>query len=282
VQAIGIDHGRARLAGVCWGADLGGSGGGAGGPTVVALHPGVGDSRIWQWCAPVWADAGYRVIAYDRRGFGDTRYEPEVHDDVDDLLAVTRALDARPAVLVGNSRGGGLALEYALAHPDLVEALVLVAPSVSGYDDGDWPITPGEAALDELIEAAEASGDLAALNRLEVRYWLDGVDQPAGRVDGPARLLMETMNGQALRARNPGPAAAHPPTWTRLAHIHCPVLVAAGEHDLVGIVRRSRELADALPAGRFAEIAGSAHCPSVDQPDALNELVLEFLLEQRR
>ncbi|MEZ5168016.1 MAG: hypothetical protein R2695_16575 [Acidimicrobiales bacterium] len=42
-------------------------------PRVVALHPGIGDLRIWQWCAPMWADQGIGVAAYDRRGFGRTR-----------------------------------------------------------------------------------------------------------------------------------------------------------------------------------------------------------------
>ena len=268
VRTFHVDNGQARLAVYGWG---------DAGPPIVALHPGVGDSRIWQWCAPVWADAGHRVIAHDRRGFGDTRYEPEPHDDVDDLLAVTAAAGAQPAVLVGNSRGGGVALDYALAHPDLVTALVLIAPSVTGYDDSNWPTSPGEAALDELIAAADESGDLDAVNRLELHYWLDGVEQAEGRVDGPVRDLMASMNGRALRARPPGQAVGHPANWGQLSRLRCPVLVAVGEHDLAGLAEQCRALADALPAGQFAVISGAAHCPALDQPDAVNELVLGFL-----
>ena len=117
----------------------------------MALHPGVGDRRIWQWCAPVWAEAGLRVVAYDRRGFGDTVYEAEPHDDLADLLAVTAATDARPAVVVGNSRGGGLALDLALAHPDHVTALVLIAPSPSGYPSDEWNVVAAEAEQERAL-----------------------------------------------------------------------------------------------------------------------------------
>lgn len=92
-----VASGRAALAASTWGDT---------GQPLVALHPGVADRRVWGQCAPVWAAAGHRVVAYDRRGFGDTRAEEEPHDDIADLLAVTAATAARPAVLVGNSRGG--------------------------------------------------------------------------------------------------------------------------------------------------------------------------------
>ncbi len=263
-----VPSGKAVLAGTTWGTT---------GTPVVALHPGVGDRRIWQWCAPVWAEAGLRVVAYDRRGFGDTVYEAEPHDDLADLLAVTAATDARPAVIVGNSRGGGLALDLALAHPDHVTALVLIAPSPSGYPSDAWHVVAAEAEQDARIAKAEEAGDLDEVNRLEVRYWLDGVAQTDGRVQGPARALMLEMNGRALAAEPVGDAAERPPAWPRLAQIHVPVLVVAGEHDLPGVGVLCAQLAAALPNARLTTIAGTAHCPSLDQPDALNRAVLEFV-----
>ena len=263
-----VPNGRAELAVTTWGSD---------GTPIVALHPGVGDSRIWQWCAPVWADAGYRVVAYDRRGFGETHYEQEPHDDLADLLAVTAATDSRPAVIVGNSRGGGLALDLALAHPKHVSGLVLIAPSPSGYPEDDWPTSTAEAEQDQLIEEASESGNLDLTNRLEVRYWLDGVDQPEGRVAGPARDLMVDMNGRALRAEPIGATAEHPTAWPRLDQITMPVLVVAGEHDLPGKGQLCTRLASVLPNSRLTTIQNTAHCPSLDQPEHLNRVVLEFL-----
>jgi pimeloyl-ACP methyl ester carboxylesterase len=217
------------------------------------------------------------VVAYDRRGFGATTAGEEPHDDVADLLAVTEASGARPAILVGNSRGGGLALDVALAYPDHVSALVLIAPAPSGYPDDDWPTIAAEAQQDELIERAEAAGDLDLVNRLEVRYWLDGVDQPEGRVAGVPRELMLEMNGTALGAGPIGKSALYRPVWPHLDEITMPVLVIAGEYDLPGINQMCARLAAALPNAQLATIAGSAHCPSLDQPDALNVVVLDFL-----
>jgi pimeloyl-ACP methyl ester carboxylesterase len=262
-----VERGSARIAVSRWG-DTGSS--------MVLLHPGVGDRRAWRWCAPSWAGAGFRVIAPDRRGFGDTEYQPEPHDDVDDLVAVCDATAADPATVVGNSRGGEIALEYALRCPERVTALVLIAPFVNGYDLDGWEASEGEEALDERIAAASEAGDLDEVNRLELHYWLDGADQAEGRVRGDARALMDEMNGRALRASPPGDTPARTDLWSRLGEIACPALVLVGEYDLPGLVRHARELADVIPTAEFEVIAGAAHCPSLDQPDALTATILRF------
>jgi pimeloyl-ACP methyl ester carboxylesterase len=267
-ETFWVARGGAVLAGTRW-SDRG--------TPMVLLHPGVGDSRIWQWCAPSWARDGFEVVAYDRRGFGDTRYEAEPYDDLEDLAAILAVGVARePAVLVGNSRGAELAMACALASPRSVSALVLIAPVVSGYDVSDWPTSAGEAELDESIAAAAEAGDLDLVNRLETHYWLDGADQPDGRVSGVPRTMFMAMNGKALRAAATGDATAHPPIWPRLSGVTCPVLVAVGRHDLPGIVRQCHQLADALPDATCVEIDDAAHCPSLDQPLALSALVTTF------
>ncbi|MEZ5168017.1 MAG: alpha/beta hydrolase [Acidimicrobiales bacterium] len=172
---------------------------------------------------------------------------------------------------------GGLALDLALARPDLVERLVLVAASPTGYPYDDWPTAPSEAELDARIEAAEAAGDLDLVNRLEVRYWLDGVDEPEGRVTG-ARSLMLEMNGLALHA-TAGPDARTGPSWTRLSEVSCATFVLVGELDLPGTRLQAEQLAGRLPNSRFATIADSAHCPQLDQPEVLAELVRRFVEE---
>lgn len=265
-----VRSGSAELAVAAWGPDDAAR-------TVVALHPGVGDARIWRWCAPTWVDAGLRVVAPDRRGFGATRYAAEPHDDLADLVAVTEALSVRPAIVVGNSMGGALALDLAVARPDDVEALVLLSPAASGYDESDWPTTEAEDALDHEIAAAEESGDLDAVNRLEVRYWLDGVEEPEGRVGGDARDLMVEMNRWALGADPTGEPAERPAAWPSLGRISVPVVVAVGEHDLPGFSVLGRALAAEIDGARFVTVRGAAHCPSLDAPDAVADLVLSVL-----
>lgn len=266
-RRISVDVGTASLSVTQWG---------EGGPPIVALHPGVGDSRIWKWCAPEWAAAQHRVIAYDRRGFGTTVHETALHDDVADLLAVLDATSVDSAILVGNSRGGGLALDVALEHPERVKGLVLIAPSASGYDESQWVAVSAETELDAQIEAADERGDLEALNELEVRYWLDGVEQPEGRVSGEPRALMLEMNGVALRAEPVGEAVERPQVWDRLGEIKVPALVVLGALDLPGFGPMCKSLAAALPNGELHGMYRSAHCPSLDAPDDLNRIVLAF------
>jgi pimeloyl-ACP methyl ester carboxylesterase len=120
-----LASGRARLAGVEAGSED------SGGPPAVFLHAGVADRRMWQDQIAAFAP-GRRVVAYDRRGFGETRGQPETFSHLDDLLAVLDQLGIASAVLVGCSQGGRIAIDFALTHPDRVAGLFLAAPAVTG------------------------------------------------------------------------------------------------------------------------------------------------------
>lgn len=262
-----VPHGSAELA-----VSVRGSG-----PPILALHAGVCDRRSWQWCASRWAQAGYRTISYDRRGFGETRYVPEPFDAVADCRAVTAATQAQPAVVVANSMGGSLAIDLALAHPDEVHALVLIGSLPSGAPGESWVQTPQEAAAEAAVEAASQSGDLDLVNRLEVHYWLDGPAQPEGRVTGPPRDLMLAMNRRALAATPPGDDAARPEAWPRLGEIEVPTVLVLGEFDESGLGPLTQMMAERLPAARVHQLRGTAHCPMLDRPDVLASLVLDVV-----
>ena len=101
------------------------------GPAVVCLHAGVADRRVWAETAKRLARR-FHVFAYDRRGYGTTAYSTEAFSNTRDLDAVVAAISAQQVVLIGNSLGGKVALDYTLDHPDQVRALVLIAPAISG------------------------------------------------------------------------------------------------------------------------------------------------------
>ena len=174
------------------------------------------------------------VVAYDRRGFGTTTYEPEGHDQVADLGAVLDALGLERVVLIGNSRGGEIALDATLAHPARVRALILVSPSVSGAPAVTGSqIDPAAAAIWATLEAADAAGALDALNLGEIRLWLDGLHRASeGRIGGPRRAVALEMNRIALHAESPGHEPEAPDAWSRLSEIIAPVLVVVGDLDL--------------------------------------------------
>lgn len=260
------------------GATLAAWAGGSGPATLVALHAGVADSRVWYACAPRWIDAGWRVVAYDRRGHGTTRHTTTVHDPRADLDAVLAAVAAPPRVAVlGNSMGGQLALDWALANPDRVASLVLVGSLASGTPLEAYAETEAEQELDARIAAAEDAGDVEEVNRLEVRYWLDGTEQPEGRVGGEPRALMTDMNGIALRSAPAGDSTAPRDAWVRLGDIAAPTLVLAGAHDLPGQNHLIRQMAARIPAARMETMAGTAHLPSLDIPELFATIVLDHI-----
>lgn len=264
---IWVTSGQAELAVSTWGD----------GAPLLALHAGVCDRRSWQWCASTWAEAGYRTVAYDRRGFGSTRYQPEPHDDMADLRAVTGRTDARPAVVLGNSMGGTLAVDLALAHPDEVLALVLIGSLPSGVPVELWQQSADEAAAEARVDAAARAGDLDELNRWEVQYWLDGPAQTEGRVRGTPRDLMHDMNARALRSPSVGPTEELSAAWPHLEEITVPTLLVVGDLDEQGLAPVVEQMAGRLGDARVEHLPDSAHCPMLDRPAELSAAVLRFL-----
>jgi pimeloyl-ACP methyl ester carboxylesterase len=247
---------------------------------IVYLHAGVCDRRMWRPLSealsgsPPWC-------AYDRRGFGETPAVDEARSQVDDLLSVLDhvaggAGDPR-AILVGCSQGGRIALDLALQAPERVRALVLIAPAVSGAPESD-ALPPAMRVVVDELEGAEREGDLERVNALEVRIWLDGALAPEGRVaaDGLRRLLLE-MNGIALRAP-PMPSLLEPPSaWERLHEVRVPTFVLWGDLDFPELSSRCRALVDRIPGARGEVLGGTAHLPSLEQPERCAALLRGFL-----
>ena len=249
------------------------------GPALVCMHAGVCDRRMW---APqvVALRASHRVIAYDRRGFGETRCESEPFTQVADLIAVLDALQVEQAVLMGCSQGGRIAIDAALAHPERVRALVLVACAVSGApEDSDAPLPPETQARIDALEAAQSCNDLAAINELEAQLWLDGPAQRSGRVGNPLRELFLAMNGIALAAPPHGEAIEPPSAWERLGDIRVPVQVIWGTLDFADLDLRMRQLVRRIPGAQPFVIDGVAHLPGLEQPEVFNAAVARFLDE---
>ncbi len=245
------------------------------GTPLVFLHAGVADGRMWQ---PQWETIGaaHPLLRYDRRGFGQSRTLLSTpYSRCADLFAVLDAFGIRRAVLIGCSQGGRVALDAAIARPDRVAALVLVAPAVSGA-----PAVAPEGAvkhLSEAIAAAEQAGNLEAANQLEAQLWLDGPSAPRGRVSGPARELFLAMNAIALAAPDPGPAAEEPSAWVRLEQVGRPTLVLWGDLDLPHLQARCETLAQRIPGARRVVLGGTAHLPNLEAPAAFNAALADFL-----
>ncbi len=245
------------------------------GPAVVLLHAGVADARMWRGQLEALA-ASHHAVAYDRRGFGRSLHADEPYSMVGDLLAVLDAVSpAAPALLVGCSQGGRIAIDMALAHPQRVRALVLVAPALSGAPEVDSFPPPIQALVDQL-EQAEASGDIDRINALEAQAWLDGPAAAPGRVGGAARELFLDMNGIALRAQPRGTEIEPAPAADRLHQIQVPTLLIWGDLDFPHLLTRCQRMATQLPQVRCEVLPGTAHLPNLEQPERFNRTLLAF------
>jgi len=246
------------------------------GPPIILLHAGIADHRAWDALIPLLAAAGYRVVAYDARGFGasptdDVEYSPRA-----DLRAVMDALGIGRAALVGNSRGGMLAYDAAVEMPERVAAIVGIGAGLAGFDGGT---TPEETAVEAEYERVDAAGDPVALTAFETGIWADGPLQPAGRVAGSVRDLVYEMN---LPLNQPGHVAGmaialEPPARDRLADLRCPVLAVAGLLDFSSVAATARHIEAEAPDAHAVIWPDVAHMIGMEVPDRLAEAIVEFL-----
>jgi 3-oxoadipate enol-lactonase len=223
---------------------------------VVLLHAGVADSRMWDRQASLLRGRGFEVVAPDLPGFGDEPIPTESFSYVD---LIARFL---PAVLIGNSFGGRVALETALAHPDDVPKLVLVAPTVS---DHGWSkaIEDYWEREDELVER----GDLDAATELTLTVFA----QPH---------VHETLRPMQRRAYELQATEEGEPSWPKvgpLSELRMPTLVLVGEHDLRDFHEIAARIADEGANARLVIVAGAKHLPSLESPDAFDSLLVSFL-----
>lgn len=242
---------------------------------LVFLHAGIADRRMWYPQIAGLSDS-YHVIAYDRRGFGETTTADEAFSHVEDLRAVLDQLGLSLVSLIGCSQGGRIAIDFTLKYPQRVTSLVLLAPAVSGSPRPESFPVAVQTLLEKLDEAEEAE-DWARVNVIEAQLWLDGPRSPEGRASGELRELILDMNGIALNKPELTAEIDPPSAYERVSELTLPTLVISGELDFTYIKERCRYLVDSIPNARGEEIPGTAHFPNLEQPDAINGLLRAFL-----
>jgi pimeloyl-ACP methyl ester carboxylesterase len=246
------------------------------GPPIVLLHASVVDSWAWEPLAPLLLDAGYRIVAFDRRGSAASVTDDVAFSHRADTLAVMDALGIGRACLIGNSMGALIAIDTAAEHPNRCTAVVALAPAVTGF----WPEpTPEEAALFEEMERLEASGDADAIADLDVRACVDGPGQPIDRVPSEIRELVRDMD----RAANaPGrvkgrPIQLDPPASERLDGLTMPILAVVGGLDFSETMAAGRFLEERVPSARLLVMPDVAHMIALEAPAELAAEIVALL-----
>ena len=244
------------------------------GHPLVLIHAGIAHSKMWDEQVDAFAER-YQVVRYDARGFGKSALPPGPFAHRDDLRGLLRFLGIERAALVGVSMGGGIAIDFALDHPEGVTALVLVASGVSGNKPSDALIQ----AWSE-IEAVAERGDVAGVIERELRLWVDGPGRTPEQVDPAVRervRMMETENAAQQEGQEGRSQPLEPPAIDRLGEIRAPTLVVVGDGDVPHILATADLLAAGIPGARKTIMPGVAHMLTMEQPEGFNRLVLDFL-----
>jgi pimeloyl-ACP methyl ester carboxylesterase len=247
---------------------------GSGEPVLFIAGSG-GAGRTWHLHqVPAFRRAGYRVITFDNRGVGATENASSFTTEqvVGDTAALIEKLDAGPVRIVAVSMGSFIAQELMVARPDLVSSAALMA--TRGRSDRTREFF--RTAHRELVESGIA---LPASLDAKIRL-LENFSPKTLNDDQLVRDWIEmftmwpTKATPGLRAQlDVAPIESRLPAYRSIA---APVLVIGFADDLVLPPHLGKEVADAIPKGRYIRISDTGHLGFLERPDVVNAAVLEF------
>jgi len=240
------------------------------GPAVLMVHGWTLDLEMWEPQLASLRDA-FRLVRFDRRGFGLSSGRPSGAHDIADIGALCEHLAIRRVALIGMSQGVRAVLGFAQTAPDRISCLILDGPP-------DYDRSPSPADDDVPLEHYRAVVQTRGMAPFR-REW---AAHPLLSLRTPDRRMRVLLN--AMIQRYPGndlvesAAAAETPALSLLTGaVSAPVLVVTGDQDLASRTRAANALAGRLPEAERAVIADAGHLPNLDNPKEYNAVVRAFL-----
>jgi len=246
-----------------WYWDTGGSG-----VPIVLLHPATGSALIWSYQQPVFAKAGYRVIAYSRRGYYNSAPFDVKNPGIGskDLRHLADALGLGRFHLVASAAGGSIASDFAFSYQDRLLSLSISSNSF-GVRDGE--IANAAAAIrpegwEKMpAEFRELGPSYRAVNPSGVKAWIE-------------------LEHKALIGRDYRQNLKNEITPAKLKDLKLPTLLISGAADLSTPPSIARMIAAEIPNSRVALIPESGHSTYWEQPEIFNRAVLDFIAGQSK
>jgi len=243
---------------------------GHGDETIVFIHDGLVHAEVWNNQFETFSEK-FRVVRYDRRGYGRSPKPEKNYSNIEDLFQVFSFLNVDKAILIGMSAGGGLAIDFTLAHPEKVSSLIVVGAVVSGFSYSDHMLTRGgrlkpedyanpEKLLEYLIK--EDPYEIAPQNKeVKEKLWKLMQAYPQN-IDFAKNRLAEPPKRQAIDI---------------LKEIQVPTLIVVGEFDIPDVFVHAGAIESGIPNSRKVIIQNAGHLVPLEQPELFNQKVLNFL-----
>ena len=245
------------------------------GQAIVLIHGWPMSARMWDAQAKELKNY-YKVLRYDRRGFGRSPgavgVEQSAEHDSQDLEALLSYLKIPHAYIVGHSQGGSVAQRFTLDHPDQVDALILHGAAIDGFVLPETGPFSGPGSVRELMQKS----GMAEFRRQWLAHPINHVpaDRPevaafiadiVGKYNGDDVLKMVTSRGAGV------------PAIQRLSEIKTPTLVLVGGEDLSFFQISADALVFEIPGARKIVVPGGAHLVNIIEPERYNAEILRFL-----
>jgi len=254
------------------------------GPVFVFCHGVTLSSRVWAKQFESFPEAGFRAVAFDSRGHGESRVGGTGHslDNLaDDLRTVLEELDLRDAVLVGHSMGGMAVQAFAIRHPDVVDQRVrgLVLLSTSSHNlVSDARRVRG--AVERVVNVGPDVGTFMRQRNLGLLLARIGFgdDPNPSHVEATREMLAACDKATTREAVS---ALLHLDLTEGLPQVQVPTLVVVGSADALTPPRDARRIAELMPAARLVEYPGGGHMLMYERTDELDALIMDFARECR-
>ncbi len=247
---------------------------GAGAPLAL-IHGFTLDTRMWDDLFAPFA-ARHRVVRYDARGFGRSApFDDAPYAHTDDLAALLTHLGIPHAAILGLSMGGNIAVDFALAHPAMTDALIPVDAVIGGHS---WSEEWNAAAGPVWQTARGTSIDAGKQMWLDMPLFTPAREQPA--VGARLAAMVADYSGRHWLGGDPH-QNTDPHAIYRLGEITAPTLVVVGERDMPDFLVVADTLARRIPGARKVVLPGVGHMANMEAPERFNAAVLAFLADIR-
>ena len=237
------------------------------GKVIILIHDGMLHREVWNDQFSLFS-RDYKVVRYDRRGYGKSSPATGSYTHLEDLEALYEQLNIDSAILIGCSSGGALCIDFTLDNPEKVNGLVLVGAVVGGFSYTRHMLNRGGHLPDHFDSELEEGIYYATDDPYEI--YSENTEVKSKAVEMLENYPQRIYRRQQYIRRDV-------PSYLRLNEIKTPTLIMVGEFDIPDVHAHSGAINAGILGSKRLIIPESGHLIPMEQPELFNETVMEFI-----